>query len=110
MKIHQTLAILSITGALSACAWFADDHAQNISNLSYRNKETEVYLQEPFSRIVARCYASAEDAAQACAAKFEERGYVRLNNIPYKTAKYDFLTKDTYPSRRWRYNELTPRW
>ena len=79
-------------------------------SLSVSQKETEIYLQEPFTRVIARCYASADYAANACAAQFERQGYVRIRNIPYKTARYDFLTKDTYPTRRWRENELTPRW
>jgi len=37
-------------------------------------------------------------------------GYVRLRDIPYKSANYDFLKTDTYPTRRWRDGETTPRW
>ena len=36
--------------------------------------------------------------------------YLRANSIPLTEAHYDFLTKDTYPSRRWRFNETSPRW
>ena len=39
-----------------------------------------------------------------------KKGYVRLREIPYKPADYDFLKTDTYPTRRWRGGELTPRW
>ena len=40
----------------------------------------------------------------------EKLGYVRLREIPYKPADYDLLKTDTYPTRRWRGGELTPRW
>lgn len=35
---------------------------------------------------------------------------VRFEDIPYKTANYDFLKTGTYPTRRWRPGEITPRW
>ena len=41
---------------------------------------------------------------------YEKNNYVRLTDIPYKVAKYDRLTKDTFPTRRWRNGERTPRW
>lgn len=110
MKLYKTAAKLALIGALSACGLISEQpnisDTQPVTSL----KEAEIYLQEPFTRVVARCYASAYYAAEACAQQFEKQGYVRFKNIPYKTARYDFLTKDTYPTRRWRENELTPRW
>lgn len=114
MNLTKTAANLILIGALSACGCLSKTQettssADTTTSLASLQK-TEIYLQQPFTRALARCYASAGYAAEACARQFEEHGYVRLRNIPYKTANYDFLTKDTYPTRRWRENELTPRW
>ena len=110
MNLGKVAANIILAGALSACSWISGKETKPDIQTYAVSRESEIFLQEPFSRVVARCFASAEDASEACAAKFEEKGYVRLHNIPYKTARYDFLTKDTYPSRRWRFNERTPRW
>ncbi len=67
-------------------------------------------LQNMRSRTIVRCYAADEQAMEDCAAAYERKGFVRFRDIPYKTAGYDFLKVDTYPTRRWRDSELTPRW
>ena len=77
---------------------------------SYGNDQPYITLQQPTTRVIATCYRSEDVSAEACAKIFESKGYVRLRNIPYKTADYDFLKTDTYPTRRWRGNEDTPRW
>ena len=114
MKIVKAAANLVLTGALSACAGLSETPL--MPQPSYAPvKTSEIYLQEPFTRVVARCYSTADVttadyAADACAKYFEKQGYVRFSNIPYKTARYDFLRKDTYPTRLWREHEVTPRW
>ncbi|MBR1605165.1 MAG: hypothetical protein IJ660_03560 [Alphaproteobacteria bacterium] len=120
MKLIKTATILILTGALTACGSMQQQTcttcgastAFNDANFEYHgiSTTTEIYLQHPFTRVIARCYASTEYATNACAETFEQKGYVRFRNIPYKTAKYDFLKKDTYPTRRWREHEKTPRW
>jgi hypothetical protein len=110
MKLSKAVANIIFVGALSACTYTPDVLWGTSEQNTVPMKATDIYLQEPFSRVVAHCYASAEYAAEACAKMFEQKGYVRFRNIPYKTARYDFLTKDTYPTRRWRENERTPRW
>lgn len=67
-------------------------------------------LQDLRSRTIVYCYANSHYSAEDCASYFEKQGYTRMRDIPSKTAKYDFLTVDTYPTRRWRNGELTPRW
>ena len=108
MNLGKAVANIVLIGTLSACGFFSE--REQVEYFPVPQKETEIYLQEPFTRVIARCYATAEYAADACARTFEQKGYVRFTNIPYKTARYDFLTKDTYPTRRWRENERTPRW
>ena len=70
----------------------------------------EIGLQHPYDRTVVHCSSNAKYSAEDCAQYFETRGFVRFRDIPYKTAGYDFLKVDTYPTRRWRGAELTPRW
>ena len=89
MKLSKAVANLFFIGAVCACAGNSEINSTIFSE-PVKIKETEVFLQEPYTRIIARCSASAEDAAFACAEKFEQKGYVRLKNIPYKTARYDF--------------------
>ncbi|MBR6663348.1 MAG: hypothetical protein IKL33_00815 [Alphaproteobacteria bacterium] len=70
----------------------------------------EIGLQNPYDRTVVRCQGEDADAAEKCARDYENKGYVRFRDIPYKTAVYDMLKVDTYPTRRWRDTEVTPRW
>lgn len=67
-------------------------------------------LQDLRSRTIVYCYNNSHYSAEDCASYFEHQGYTRMRDIPSKTANYDFLTVDTYPTRRWRNGELTPRW
>ncbi len=76
----------------------------------YANDEKSIGLQNLNNRAVVRCYDSEVHSAEECAQFFESKGYVRFKNIPYKTANFDFLKVDSYPTRRWRPDELTSRW
>ena len=73
-------------------------------------ESVEIGLQNPYDRTVVRCQGEDADAAESCAKNYEDKGYVRFRDIPYKTATYDMLNVDTYPTRRWRNTEVTPRW
>lgn len=77
---------------------------------SYVNDPDYIVLQNPQSRVIVECYTSKCNPAEYCAEQFEKRGYVRLSYMPYKSANYDLLRTDTYPTRRWRDGEVTPRW
>lgn len=72
--------------------------------------QESIGLQNIRTREVAYCYNNSHSTAEECAQYFETQGFIRMKYIPYKTAKFDFLTVETYPTRRWRQNELTPRW
>lgn len=76
----------------------------------YGNDQNAIVLQNLTSRVIATCKRTEDVSAEACAKVFESKGYVRITDIPYKTADYDFLKTDTYPTRRWRGGEDTPRW
>lgn len=76
----------------------------------YANEENTITLQEPKTRVLVKCYPNEYQPAEFCAHLFEEKGYVRLKDIPRQPAKYDFLKRNTYPTRRWRDGETTARW
>lgn len=101
MRIYLFLFVAAMTAAVQTAA------AQSVAV-----EETEIGLQNVRDRTIVRCYGSGDGAgsAEECARYFEQKGYVRFRDIPYKTANYDFLKVDTYPTRRWRDSEATPRW
>ncbi len=78
--------------------------------VEYGNMEQMIEMQNPATRDVVFCIKDYSRSAEDCAEMFEKRGFVRLKEIPYKTANYDLLRTDTYPTRRWRDGEITPRW
>lgn len=110
-KTYKVLSFVLIT-FLSACCCndIKDIDILRPKRTVYGNDQPYIILQQPISRVLATCYRTEDVSAEACAKIFESKGYVRVNNIPYKTADYDFLKTDTYPTRRWRGGEDTPRW
>lgn len=77
---------------------------------AYGNEQKKISLLNPMTRNIIHCYSTNSFPAEECARIYENKNYIRFRNIPYKTANYDFLTRDTYPTRRWRMGERTPRW
>lgn len=73
-------------------------------------EQKKIGLQNIETREIAYCYNNSQSSAEDCAQYFESIGFIRMKYIPYKTANFDFLTVETYPTRRWRPHELTPRW
>ncbi len=59
----------------------------------YANEETQINLQQPFTRVIVKCYSTRYEPAETCAKFFENKGYVRFEDIPYKTANYDFFKR-----------------
>ena len=99
--------------ALSACSSTSkQDGADNIVVLATepQNAQSVILLQHPTTGKMACCRDTEDVSAEECARALEKECFVRVQDIPYRPAKYDFLTKDTYPTRRWRDNEKTPRW
>lgn len=76
----------------------------------FANEEDMISLQNLTTRVVVHCYTTEDMLAETCAQAFEKKNFVRFRDIPYRTANYDFLKKGTYPTRRWRSGEKTPRW
>lgn len=111
MRKNKMIIILSLFFMLASCCR-ATENFLNIkpARTVYGNEQDTIVLQNPTSRVIATCYSTADVSAYTCARLFESKDYVRVTNIPYKTANYDKLRTDTYPTRRWRGNERTPRW
>lgn len=101
MRIFKTLALVGAAAVLAHGA---------AAQASLPDGQEEIGLQNLRDRTIVRCYGNNENSAEDCARYFEQKGYVRFRDIPYKTANYDFLKVDTYPTRRWRDSEATPRW
>ena len=69
-----------------------------------------IALEHLSTREVVYCYTTMEFTAEECAEAFEEKGFVRLTDIPRFVASDSLLDQNTYPTRRWRSNNLIPRW
>ncbi len=113
MSKNKTLWLFAALITLCSCAsWQNKEEFLPLApaRTVYGNEQNTITLQNLTSRVVATCYSTDDVSADTCARLFESKGYVRLTNIPYKTANYDFLKTDTYPTRRWRGGEKTPRW
>ncbi len=72
--------------------------------------DSSIGLQNIHTRTIIYCYSNSDYTAEECASFYETQGFTRMRDIPQKPAKYDFLTVETYPTRRWRDGEKTPRW
>ena len=111
MKIFKTSIALLSPAALGACTFPQKaEHPLMPKPFSNANEETQINLQQPFTRVIVKCYSTKYEPAETCANLIESKGYVRFEDITYKTANYDFLKTGTYPTRRWRPGEITPRW
>ncbi len=93
---------------ITACS--STEQAESQKRATYANEEGTITLQNLNTRVLINCYKSDYQSAETCAEIFEQRGYVRLTNIPHKPAKFDTLKQNTYPTRRWREGEITSRW
>ena len=78
--------------------------------LSGGNQQNVILLQDIDTGNIVCCRDTAHTTAEQCAQALEADCFVRIQDLPYRTAKYDFLTDNTYPTRRWREGETTPRW
>ena len=129
--VRNLVILITATLLLSACSlfnrWFPRTppcsrakycYATQISRTSQtpqpleisQDDEHTISLLHPTSRTIVHCYTTPNILAEKCAQLFEKEGFVRFREIPYKTADFDFLKRGTYPTRRWREGERTPRW
>ena len=74
------------------------------------NVQTVIFLVNQNTGETACCRDTATSTAEECAFALEKECFKRVEDIPYGTASYDVLKSGTYPTRRWRNGEQTPRW
>lgn len=110
--INKTTLIAIVSAAfLTACSYLEKSETAEIPpQISYANDANVISLQNLKTRTIVICRRSSYETPESCAKYFEQQGYTRFGDIPYKMAKYDRLTDDTFPTRRWRKGERTPRW
>lgn len=106
MKLRLTT--LCLLAFCSACSSQQDETL--VVALSPTNTQEIIMLQSTKTGDLVCCKDTAYTTAEECAIALEKDCFVRVQDIPYRTAKYDYLTTDTYPTRRWRENETSPRW
>ena len=113
MQAHKIFYLLAAVVFLTSCSRFYQTEESRVvfkSRTIYANEAETIGLQNLENRVTVYCRSNFFKSADSCAEYFESRGYTRFRDIPFKTANFDFLTLDTYPTRRWRDGELTPRW
>lgn len=112
MSKNKTLWLFASFLILCSCSWWQTEEILPLKPARpvYGNEQDTIVLQNQTNRVIATCHSTEDVSADSCAQAFEAKGYVRIRDIPYKTADYDFLKTDTYPTRRWRGGEKTPRW
>jgi len=118
MRKTIPLIILCITLAITACFHTKSSKKYTIdkSNTNFikptnsKIDDRYIVLQHPVDRTVIKCKNYTLKTKEECAKEFETLGYVRLKDKVKSPAKYDDAKSSTYPSRRWRDGENTPRW
>ena len=92
MKIFKTSIALLCAAAVSACTF--PEKAENPlmpKRFSYANEETQINLQQPFTRVIVKCYSTKYEPAETCAKLFEsKRDMSVLKIFLTKTANYRF--------------------
>ena len=80
-------------------------------------QEDRIVMQHPLSRELMICDSETfavdgviSPEVERCARDLEKFGFVRLTEIPRFTAEGAEKEDAVYPSRRYRHNDLTPRW
>ncbi len=106
MKHLKISAIAALCLFIGACSSTKQEPVYDVPLA----QDNVIALQNLKSRVLLYCFASQNLSADDCAKHFEQKGYVRLKDIPQFPAQYDFLKADTYPTRRWRKGEVIPRW
>lgn len=107
---EKLIALLMVSFLfLTACSGSKQKQTDTIY-LQASQAPNMIILQEIKSGDLVCCRDTEYSTAEECARALEKECFVRVKDLPYRTAKYDFLTTDTYPTRRWRENEEAPRW
>lgn len=109
---ETTIAVYDKQGAYSVPGCvdyeFADDSDfPQVEDNKYQSNQ--VILENLNTRVLAYCRGSDVEI-DMCVSRLKASCYVKLQDIPKRSAKYDILQRGTYPTRRWRNGETAPRW
>ena len=75
-----------------------------------QNTQSTIFLVNQNTGEIACCQDTPMVSAEECAWALEQTCFKRVEDLPRGIASYDFLKAGTYPTRRWRNGETTPRW
>ncbi|MBR1649292.1 MAG: hypothetical protein IJ689_06840 [Alphaproteobacteria bacterium] len=104
------LPLFWLSGCSSTPADCEDDVVDIVIARKPQNVQSVIFLVNQNTGDLACCRDTEYTTAEECARALEQTCFKRVEDIPFGTAKYDFLTDNTYPTRRWRNNERNPRW
>ncbi|MBR7158216.1 MAG: hypothetical protein IKD08_00845 [Alphaproteobacteria bacterium] len=124
MRFTALLLAFTVSVGLSACSSSSSDAPEVIGTpgktsdiRTFNAKPDRILLQHPTSREIVECNSqtltstglfSAE--VENCAKAMEGQGFIRVTDIPRFMAKDDKIQDGNYPSRRYRGQDVTPRW
>lgn len=109
MKCIKNACFALLLAGISACVFQKNKIEEPVNNIP-AYEQNMIALENLKTRVISYCYASQDFSVEECARDLEQRGFVRLTDIPKVTADKDFLTTGTYPTRRWRETDRVPRW
>lgn len=112
MNYLKTICLAVLACLLAACVYNRQEEEDlaPVTNVVPPYYEDVIALENLKTHTMVYCYASVEFSAERCAEEAEKHGYVKVSDIPQVPASHDFLTTGTYPTRRWRENDVVPRW
>lgn len=114
MKKSKLIAFSFVALSLASCSYFKTEQVPEEPPVPTRILrpafEKMIALQNLETRVIIYCADSPRASAEMCARNYERVGFVRLTQIPSRPAADDFLKADTYPTRRWRKDDVVPRW
>lgn len=119
MRYVKLFSLVSVAALLQACTvdyackafWACEDSVEDIVIATTpQNLQNPIFLVNQSTGDTACCQDTPEVSAEQCAQALEAKCFKRVEEIPYGVASKDFLKDGTYPTRRWRENETSPRW
>lgn len=120
MKSNAFAFVLILLFFLAGCAcdgslWTAEEECENEAEVVVLGKkplntQSVIFLVNQNTGELACCQDTPMVSAEECAWALEQTCFKRVEDLPKGIASYDILKSGTYPTRRWRDGETTPRW
>lgn len=116
MKIKNIIPLFAVCALLSGCVVTEPEPScEEVEELvilatTPQNVQSRIFLVNQNTGELACCTDTEFGSAEDCALALEKECFKRVEDIPYNMSKDDILKANTYPTRRWRDNEHSPRW